>query len=130
MPSSTVHGMRGLHLTADLYQCRCEPRWLADGQALGTWARQATEALGLAVLHTSVQSSGDDGGISAVLVLAHSHVCLHTWPAQRGATIDVYLASGSGDLSAKARGLMYALVNRFAPEWTEQRSLDRGTDDT
>ena len=25
-----------------------------------------------------------------------------------------------------ARGLMYALVQRFQPEWTEQRSLDRG----
>ena len=31
-------------------------------------------------------------------------------------------------MSAKARGLMYALVNRFQPEWTEQRSLDRGTE--
>jgi S-adenosylmethionine decarboxylase len=33
------------------------------------------------------------------------------------------------DLSAKARGLMFALVQRFQPEWTEQRSLDRGEGD-
>jgi hypothetical protein len=41
-------------------------------------------------------------------------------------TADVYVCNFSADHSAKARGLMYALVNRFQPEWTEQRSLDRG----
>jgi S-adenosylmethionine decarboxylase len=122
--------MRGLHLTADLYQCRCEPRWLADGAALAGWARQAVEAVGLEVLQEVVQPVEDAGGASVVLLLAHSHVCMHTWPRQRGVTVDVHLASGAGDCSAKARGLMYALVHRFTPEWTEQRSLDRGTDVT
>ena len=122
--------MRGLHLTADLYQCRCEPRWLADGQALAGWARQAVEAVGLEVLQEVVQPVEDAGGASVVLLLAHSHVCVHTWPRQRGATVDVHLASGADDCSAKARGLMYALVHRFTPEWTEQRSLDRGTEVT
>lgn len=120
--------MRGLHLTADLYQCRCEPRWLTDAQALGDWTRQAAEAAGLQVLHQVAQPMAEDGSATAVLLLAHSHVCLHTWPAQRGATIDVYLASSTGDLSAKASRLMSALVNRLAPEWTEQRSLDRGAE--
>jgi hypothetical protein len=48
---------------------------------------------------------------------------------ERTASIDVYLAHGDGNLSAKARGLMFALVQRFQPEWTEQRSLDRGEGD-
>lgn len=121
--------MRGLHLTADLYQCRCEQRWLADARALGDWTRQAADAVGLQVLHEAALTTAEDGSVTVVLVLAHSHVCLHTWPAQRAATVDVYLASSTADMSAKARGLMYALVNRFAPEWTEQRSLDRGTED-
>ncbi|WP_427914229.1 S-adenosylmethionine decarboxylase family protein [Ramlibacter sp. MMS24-I3-19] len=120
--------MRGLHLTADLYQCRCEPRWLTDAEALGDWTRQAAEAVGLDVLEEVARPTAEDGSVTAVLVLAHSHVCLHTWPAQRAATVDVYLASSRADMSAKARGLIYALVNRFAPEWTEQRSLDRGTE--
>ncbi|GAC1527410.1 MAG: adenosylmethionine decarboxylase [Ramlibacter sp.] len=122
--------MRGLHLTADLYQCRCEPRWLADGLAVVAWARQATEALGLQVLHVGARDDEDGAGVSAAMVLAHSHICLHTWPAQRGVTVDVYLAGPGPDLPAKARSLMDALVTRFEPAWTEQRSLDRGTDDT
>lgn len=122
--------MRGLHLTADLYLCRCEPRWLRDGQALDAWLREAVDALGLDLVQAVVEPAGDDGGASAVLLLPHSHVCLHTWPLQRGVTIDVCLAGSDGDLPAKARGLMHVLVDRFAPEWTEQRSLDRGTDET
>ena len=66
------------------------------------------------------------GGASAALLLAGSHVCLHTWPQERGVTVDVCLAHAQDDFSAKARGLMFAMVQRFQPEWTEQRSLDRG----
>jgi len=117
--------MRGLHLTADLYQCRCEAAWLTDAEQLGRWCRQAAEALGLQVDREVAQREGG-GGASATLLLPHSHVCLHTWADTREATVDVYLADAGEDLSAKARGLMYALVQRFQPEWTEQRSLDRG----
>jgi S-adenosylmethionine decarboxylase len=39
---------------------------------------------------------------------------------------DVYVSDVGGEHSARARGLMTALVQRFQPEWTEQRSLDRG----
>ena len=51
---------------------------------------------------------------------------LHTWPGQRAVTLDVYVCNFADDHSAKARTLMSALVDRFQPEWTEQRSLDRG----
>ena len=49
--------------------------------------------------------------------------------AARAVTVDVYVCNFGENHSAKARGLMAALVRRFQPEWTEQRSLDRGSDD-
>ena len=64
--------------------------------------------------------------ISATVLLAESHLCVHTWPEQKAVTLDVYVCNFGADHSAKARGLMFALVHRFQPEWTEQRSLDRG----
>jgi S-adenosylmethionine decarboxylase len=118
--------MRGLHLTADLYDCRCDMRWLADAAALGPWCRQAAAAQGLEGGQDAVAAPAADGSISVALLLPGSHVCLHTWPAERAVTIDVYLSHRSGDLSALARNLMDALLQRFAPAWTEQRSLDRG----
>jgi len=122
--------MKGLHLTADLYGCRCESAWMTDAHKLGQWCVEAVNAVGLQVVdqlfHTFPGTAGQAGGVTATVLLAESHVCLHTWPEQKAVTCDVYVCNFSDDHSAKARGLMFALVNRFQPEWTEQRSLDRG----
>jgi S-adenosylmethionine decarboxylase len=44
-------------------------------------------------------------------------------------TADVFVSQGDGDHAAQARALMLAVVERFQPEWTEQRSLDRGEEE-
>jgi len=128
-----IQAMQGLHLTADLYQCRCEAVWLTDAAQLGNWCLQAVEAVGLEAVdhlfHTFPRKGERAGGVTSTVLLAESHVCLHTWPDERAVTLDVYVCNHTADHSAKARGLMYALVQRFQPEWTEQRSLDRGSDE-
>ena len=122
--------MQGLHLTADLYNCRCDDTWLTDATQLGDWCLQAVQAAGLQpvdkLFHTFPGIGDEAGGVTATVLLAESHICLHTWPKQRAVTVDVYVCNIGADHSAKARGLMAALVERFQPEWTEQRSLDRG----
>jgi len=123
--------MKGLHLTADLYGCRCDTAWLTDADRLGQWCIDAVQAVGLQVVNQlfhTFPGSGGPGGVTATVLLAESHICLHTWPEQKAVTADVYVCNFSGDHSAKARNLMLALVDRFQPEWTEQRSLDRGED--
>ena len=126
--------MQGLHLTADLYRCRCDVAWLTDAQRLGDWCLQAVAAAGLQpvnqLFHAFPATAAGAGGVTATVLLAESHVCLHTWPEQRAVTADVYVCNFSGDHAAKARSLMDTLVNRFNPEWTEQRSLDRGDGST
>ena len=122
--------MHGLHLTADLHGCRCAPHWLTDADALGRACLDAVAASGLQavgqVFHTFPATAHGPGGVTAAVLLAESHLCVHTWPEQKAVTLDVYVCNFSGNHSAKARSLMQALVDRFAPEWTEQRSLDRG----
>lgn len=125
-----IRGMKGLHLTADLYRCRCEPAWLTDATRLGAWCLAAVEAAGLQpvdqVFHTFPATELGPGGVTGTVLLAESHVCLHTWPDEKAVTCDVYVRNFGGDCSAKALALMQALVLRFQPEWTEQRSMDRG----
>jgi S-adenosylmethionine decarboxylase len=117
--------MHGLHLTADLYRCRCEASWLTDARALRPWCLQALASAGLQPANELFEALPAPGGIAGAVLLDDAHVVVHTWPAQRAVTLDVYVAS-AGDGPAKARTLMTALVDRFQPEWTEQRSLDRG----
>jgi len=122
--------MKGLHLTADLYRCRCDPAWLTDAGRLGPWCVAAVQAGACRwfdqLSNTFPAGGKGPGGVTATVLLAESHVCLHTWPEERSVTVDVYVCNFSGDHSAKAGGLMSTLIDRFQPEWTEQRSLDRG----
>lgn len=122
--------MQGLHLTADLHNCRCAAGWLTDATQLGDWCVNAVEAAGLQqvaqLFHAFPATPLGPGGVTATVLLAESHLCVHTWPEQKAVTLDVYVCNFGGNHSAKARALMQALVERFAPEWTEQRELDRG----
>ncbi len=122
--------MQGLHLTADLHNCRCDPVWLLDAAKLGDWCVKAVHAAGLQpvnqLFHAFPATEHGPGGITATILLAGSHMCVHTWPGQKAVTLDVYVCSFGGNQPARAHTLMQSLVERFAPEWTEQRSLDRG----
>ena len=122
--------MQGLHLTADLHNCRCDPVWMLDAEKLGAWCLKAVTASGLQpvnqLFHTFPAAEHGAGGITATVLLAESHLCVHTWPKQKAVTLDVYVCNFGGNHSAKARALLQSLIDRFAPEWTEQRSLDRG----
>ena len=123
--------MQGLHLTADLRDCRCDSIWLLDASPLGAACRNAVTAVGLQVVnevfHTFPASAHGPGGVTATLLLAESHLCVHTWPEQRAVTLDVYVCNFGGDHSAKAQALMDALLALFMPQKTERHALQRGS---
>jgi S-adenosylmethionine decarboxylase len=122
--------MHGLHLTADLHDCRCAARWLVDAQALGAACIDAAESAGLQVVgqlfHAFPATPQGPGGVTATLLLAESHLCVHTWPEQGGVTLDVYVCNFGGDHSAKARAVMASLEALFMPRQTERHALQRG----
>ncbi|MDO9197030.1 adenosylmethionine decarboxylase [Rhodoferax sp.] len=122
--------MQGLHLTADLHQCRCDLRWLADAALLGERCLHAVAAARLQavaqVFHAFPATGHGPGGVTATVLLAESHLCVHTWPEQHAVTLDVYVCNFGGDHSAKAHALMAALTALFEPAHVERHSLLRG----
>lgn len=123
--------MQGLHLTADLTDCQCAPHWLTDAQALGQAVEAAVVASGLSAVgrlfHTFPGTAGQPGGVTATVLLAESHVCVHTWPEVQGATLDVYVCNFSGDHSEQAKELMTRLIARFKPMRAVEHTLHRGS---
>jgi len=122
--------MQGLHLTADLHDCHCESRWLVDADTLGAACVARAEAAGLQVVgqlfHAFPDTPRGPGGVTATVLLAESHLCVHTWPEQRGVTIDVYVCNFGADHSAKAKALLSALESLFMPGGVERHALQRG----
>ena len=122
--------MQGLHLTADLYQCRCDAAWLTDAAHLGAWCVQAVQAAGLQpvnqLFHTFPATPRGPGGVTATVLLAESHLCVHTWPEQAAVTLDVYVCNFGADHSAKAHALMNALLALLDATTVQRHALQRG----
>lgn len=122
--------MQGLHLTADLHGCRCAPEWLLDAAALGKSCTDAVQAAGLQpvgqLFHGFPATAQGPGGVTATVLLAESHLCVHTWPEQRAVTLDVYVCNFGADHSGKARVLMDALLALFEPASVQRHALQRG----
>jgi S-adenosylmethionine decarboxylase len=117
--------MHGLHLTADLRDCAPDRPVLADAQALRTLCREAVAAAGLTpvgeLFHTF-----PGGGATGVVLLAESHVAVHTWPELGAVTLDVYVCNLGADNSERARRLLAALEQGFGAQRAERHVLERG----
>ena len=122
--------MQGLHLTADLHRCRCDPSWLLDAKRLEARCAQAVQSAGLQAVaqlaHTFAPTPLGPSGVTATVLLAESHLCLHTWPEQSAVTLDVYVCNFGGDHSGKAHALMDALIALFDATHITRHALQRG----
>ncbi len=91
---------------------------------------KAVEASGLQAVaqlfHTFPSADGSAGGVTATVLLAESHLCVHTWPEKKAVTLDVYVCNFGGDHSTKARALMASLMQLFLPGKAAVNALDRG----
>ncbi len=122
--------MQGLHLTADLYDCRCEARLLTDAGLLRERLLAAVDEAGLngvaQLFHDFSAHGGAGSGVTGVVLLAESHVAVHTWPERDGVTLDVYVCNYSADNTAKAHALFDTLAAAFAAARSEVHRLPRG----
>ena len=122
--------MQGLHLTADLRGCRCAPQRMLDAAALSLACTDAVRAAGLQAVdqlfHTFPSTAHGPGGVTATVLLAESHLCVHTWPEQNAVTLDVYVCNFGADHSVKAQALMDALLALFDPAEVQRHALQRG----
>ena len=65
-------------------------------------------------------------GITGVVLLAESHLAVHTWPEIGAVTLDVYVCNFGADNSTRAHALLDALIEAFGPTRIERHALQRG----
>jgi len=126
--------MQGLHLTADLRGCAATSAVMTAPAALRSTCLGAVAAAGLTsvgeLFHGFAPAPGDLGaaatGITGVVLLAESHLAVHTWPELGAATLDVYVCNLGADNSARAEALLASLIGAFAPASVERHALQRG----
>ena len=125
-PVRMMRSMHGMHLTADLRGCDPAQPPMHDPQALRTLCLASVAAAGLQAVGELFHTFPAPGGVTGVVLLAESHVAVHTWPELQAVTLDVYVCNLQADNSGRARALVQALQAAFAPTSAELHSLERG----
>ncbi len=77
----------GTHLLLDLWGASN----LTEPDAIDAALRAAAEAAGATILHGHFHHFSPNGGVSGVLVLAESHISIHTWPERSFAAVDIFM---------------------------------------
>lgn len=125
--------MQGLQLTADLGGCDGATAVMREPAMLRATCLAAVRDAGLTavadVFHRfdgAAPPPAQADGITGVVVLAESHLAVHTWPEIGAATLDVYVCNRGGDNSQRAEALLGALIDAFAPASTVRHAQRRG----
>jgi S-adenosylmethionine decarboxylase len=82
-------GMRfaGIHLLVDLWGASR----LDDPAHIDASLREAALAAGATILHSHFHHFSPNGGVSGVVILAESHISIHTWPERDFAAVDLFM---------------------------------------
>lgn len=90
------HRPAGTHLLADFYGV--EAAQLVSCEAIDALLRAGAQAAGAHILHSHFHSFGDAMGVTGVVMLAESHISIHTWPEFGFAAADIFMC---GDAQPK-----------------------------
>ena len=117
--------MNGLHILADFHACEGDRRLLLEAGRLAELCRRACTEVGLSVVAAAFHQFPAAGATGA-LVLAESHLAIHTWPELDAVTLDLYVCNHSQDNRAAATAAYEILRVAFQPRRIVRRDVDRG----
>jgi S-adenosylmethionine decarboxylase proenzyme len=106
--------MKGRHLIAELYQCQAATPLLRDALLLRETCLDAVRHAGLTVVG-DVFHQFEGGGVTGAVILAESHLAVHTWPEMHALSLDVYVCDYASHNGVKAQSLLDRLLALFSP---------------
>lgn len=114
-----IDGVRfaGRHLLVELWGAS----HLNDPDRIDHILTEAAVAAKATVLHSHFHHFSPYGGVSGVLVLAESHISIHTWPERDYAAIDLFMCG-----SCDPNNGMDALKRGFQADRVERQEIRRG----
>lgn len=109
----------GRHLLIELKDCNQE--LINDVESLKNLLCETAEHIGATVVNQAFHKFSPQG-VSGVVVIAESHICIHTWPEYNYAAIDVFTCGNSID----PKDAIDLLVERLEAKESSFIELKRG----
>lgn len=117
----------GWHLTLDGY--RGDAERLGDPEVVGAWLDQLPDVLGMdkliepCLIEVGARNEKDPGGITGFVVIAQSHLSIHTFPRRRFVSADVFTCQDHLDHEQ----IRESLIATFKLGDVESHLIARGT---
>ena len=113
------HRPAGIHLLADL--AGIDAAILTDPDAIDALLRKAALAAGARILHSHFHAFGPGMGVTGVLLLAESHISIHTWPEHGFAAADIFMCG-----AAQPQRALDVIDAALAPTTRSVQTIARG----
>jgi len=117
--------MDGIHLLGEWYGCAADAPEMINAEALREACIDAVRASGLTIVGDRFHQFEPQGCTGAV-ILAESHLAIHTWPEMGSVTVDVYVCNFTTDNTEKAEQLFRSLEGAFRPGRSHFQAIHRG----
>ena len=107
----------GNHYLIDMWGCV----FLENDKKIKELLMSAAKVAGATILHAHTHHFGEGQGVSGVVVLAESHISVHTWPERNFAAFDIFMCGNTDpDLSLEL------LKSNFKPNKVSVKKMKRG----
>jgi len=116
---ATSYRSCGTHLIADLYGIDSEK--LSDLHSIEDLLKRSALAAGARIVYSHFHPFGPGQGITGVVLLAESHISIHTWPETEFAAVDVFMCG-----NAEPRRALDLIRQSLAPASVKVQDITRG----
>lgn len=129
-PAQPVNNLagNGTHLLAEWYDCDFSVAALGNARTLRELCLLSTRDCGLNAVGDAFHQF-EPHGVTGTVLLAESHLAIHTWPESGFVTLDVYVCNYLADNTDKALKLYALLKAQFQPGRENLSSVRRGLQD-
>jgi len=115
---------KGIHILGDFYDVKGGFNEMIDSLKLESFCEEKVAEVGLTqVGKLFYQFPGS--GVTGVILLAESHVAIHTWPEKNYLTLDIYVCNVSQTNTEKAKRLYDYFYELFQPGRVNRQDVDR-----
>ena len=117
--------MDGIHLLGEWYGCPPDAPEFTQAEPLRDLCVKAARDAGLTVVGERFFQF-EPQGVTGTVLLAESHIAIHTWPEAGFVTVDVYVCNLTTDNTAKAEQVFRVLERALRPARTRFQAIHRG----
>ena len=84
-----MHHLVGQHCLIDAYAV--DEAWSKDAVQIEALLRKVAKAAQATIINSHFHTFGEGGGVTGVLLLAESHISIHTWPENAYIAVDIFM---------------------------------------